>query len=221
MANDQASFEYSDQQLAALTVSISQARMTSYLGLASENLQYAILLYEWNTALSSAFYALLQGLEVTLRNAIHRKLIDAFGREDWYDSEVMEERQQEAVRNAKKQIERNGKVITPGRVVARVTFAFWVELCGPIYAQTLWDAHLKSIFNTPMGRKTAYRRLDRIRKLRNRIALHESILERSLKDDFSIILETVHWVCPVTAKWLRAKSAFHPIFAAMPPPPKS
>ena len=37
------------------------------------------VLYAWNTAVSAAFYGPLQGLEVALRNAMHRRLAERLG----------------------------------------------------------------------------------------------------------------------------------------------
>ena len=45
----------------------------------------AIRLHAWNTAVSAAFYGPLQGLEVTLRNAMYRGLAGHYG-EAWYDN---------------------------------------------------------------------------------------------------------------------------------------
>ena len=42
--------------------------------------EQALRLYLWNVALSSAFYGVLQGLEVTLRKAMHKQLASRYVR---------------------------------------------------------------------------------------------------------------------------------------------
>lgn len=57
-------------------------------------------------------------------------------------------------------------------------------------------------------------RLEGIRKLRNRIAHHEPILHYKLDSEYCKILETIGWICPVTAAWVGAASTFPERYAA-------
>jgi hypothetical protein len=216
MAEKQDLFAYTDEQLKALEKSLSVERMKPYMVLASDDKRLALKLYEWNTGLSESFYGLLQGLEVALRNSMHSVMCTAYGREDWYEVCPLNESHKETIRKAKARILGDKKVLIPGKVVSELTFGFWVVLTSPPYAQSLWDKTLHKAFTRNLGRKSLYKRLDKIRKLRNRVAHHESILDRNLKDDFSIIVETVHWICPVTAGWLKAKNSFHVRYAEKP-----
>ena len=59
--------------------------MSTYLRATGGDREKALHLYTWNTALSAAFYGPLQGLEVALRNALHRQLTERYGAE-WYDN---------------------------------------------------------------------------------------------------------------------------------------
>jgi hypothetical protein len=216
MAENQPLFAYTNEQLDSLIATLSTDRLTPYLNAAGGDRLYAVRLYEWNTSLSESLYGVLQGLEVALRNSFHRVLATAFVRDDWYDVCGLEYDQQEDVRKAKGRIVRDGKVVVPCKVIAELTFGFWVSLVGPGYAQQIWDAHLHKAFVVPLGRKAVHRRLEKIRKLRNRVAHHESIIARNLKSDYARILEAVHWMCPNTAKWIKSNSTFHPRFAAKP-----
>ena len=78
-------FSYSDEFLDALQASLSRERLGTYLDAAGGDQEGAIRLHVWNTAVSAAFYGPLQGLEVALRNAIHRRLSERYG-EAWYDN---------------------------------------------------------------------------------------------------------------------------------------
>ena len=190
--------------------------MQPYLLLADDDRRVALKLYEWNTGLSESFYGLLQGLEVALRNAMHSVMCNAYGRLDWYEACPLSEAHKDTIRKAKQRILGDKKLLVPGKVVSELTFGFWVVLTSPPYAQSLWDKFLHKAFVKKLGRKTIHKRLDKIRKLRNRVAHHESILDRNLKDDFSLIVETVHWLCPITAEWLKANNSFHFRYAQKP-----
>jgi hypothetical protein len=209
-------FAYTDEQLKALEKTLSIDRMRPYMILANDNKRLALKLYEWNTGLSESFYGLLQGLEVALRNAMHSSLCTDCGREDWYDVYPLNEVHRDMIRKVKVRILADKKPLVPGKIVSELTFGFWVVLTSPQYAQTMWDKALHKAFVCRLGRKAFYKRMDKIRKLRNRVAHHESILDRKLKDDFSLIVETVHWICPVTADWLKANNSFHSRYAEKP-----
>jgi hypothetical protein len=209
MAVKQELFAYTDEQLNTLEGALSAERLKPYVILAQNDKRLAIKLYEWNTALSESFYGLLQGLEVSLRNAMHLALSADCGREDWYEVYPLSESHKDMIRKAKARILGDKKILVPGKVVSELTFGFWVVLTSPPYAQPIWDKALHKAFVRRLGRKALHKRLEKIRKLRNRVAHHESILDRNLKDDFSLIVETVHWICPVTADWLRCNNSFH------------
>ncbi|MEH6649635.1 MAG: Abi family protein [Motiliproteus sp.] len=66
---------------------ISQPRLKSYVTLLDGDpiqLRELIGLYNWNKALSSALYPMLQCLEVSIRNAVHERATSHFGTSDWY-----------------------------------------------------------------------------------------------------------------------------------------
>jgi hypothetical protein len=89
MAEDQEApkeFEYTDRVLRNLAKGISAERLAPYYVQARKDLWVAIRLYERNTRLSEALYGVVQGLEILLRNAIHTKLTERLGREDWYET---------------------------------------------------------------------------------------------------------------------------------------
>jgi len=77
-------FSYADETLDELETALSRERLSTYLDAAGGDRQRAILLHAWNTAVSAAFYGPLQGLEVMLRNAMHRRLAERYG-PAWYD----------------------------------------------------------------------------------------------------------------------------------------
>jgi hypothetical protein len=146
MAELQAQFVYDETAIVNLERSLSLERLTPYLDLASGNRAYALRLYEWNTKVSEAMYSILQGFEVTLRNALHDAMSDAYKRPDWYQVAPLMTDEKIRIEEAKNRIQRDGRTITPGRVVAELMFGFWSSLAGRAYAQTLWDKHLHQAF---------------------------------------------------------------------------
>lgn len=209
----QADFTYSPEELEKIKQALSQERLGSYLALSNNNLFEAIRLYERNTSISEALYGLLQGLEVALRNAMHRELSLGLAREDWYNSVAWQVAQQEQIDNAKDSLQKKAKPIVPGGMVAELTFGFWVGLTGPKYSVDLWERHLYKAFpNAKLGRKQLNKRLESIRLLRNRVAHHEPILSRDLEKDVGRILETIGWISKETERWIRQTNCFYERF---------
>jgi len=208
MENESRKFVYTAEQIARLERSLSPERLAPYVTLAGNNRVAAIRLYERNTALSESLYGLLQGLEVAVRNAMHETLKTALGRADWYDH-VPLYHLQSTLNHAKQKLTENGKAHDPGRMVAELSFGFWTSLTGPKFAAGLWNPYLHRAFaHKKLRRKEAHPRLDRIRKLRNRVAHHEPILNRNLQRDFVDILDTIDWICPDTRLWVEETSSF-------------
>ncbi len=220
-------FTYDEADLSLLERSISAERLTPYLAMAHSDSRYAIALYEWNTKVSEALYGVMQGLEVSLRNALHEVMTEAYAREDWYEIAPLLPEQVEQVRVAKARIVSAGRQVAPGRVVAELMFGFWTALTGTAYAQPLWDKHLYKAFRTKrVGRKTAAKRLHKIRALRNRVAHHECVIgklgkERNLRKDCQEIFEALGWICDSTARWIVCTSSFHQHYCSKPTDPKS
>jgi hypothetical protein len=218
-------FVYDEPALLALEASLSLDRLKPYLELAEGDKVYAIRLYEWNTKVSESLYSIIQGLEVALRNRVHKILSEGFASEAWYDVCPLEERQTRDIQDAVERILDDGKDPTPGSVVAELMFGFWVSLFGTDYAQTLFDQHLWKCFpHTKAKRKDVAKKLKIIRYLRNRVAHHESVIGklghvRDLTKDVGSILELVGWVCPITAKWIAAYSSFDAQYTSRPQKP--
>jgi hypothetical protein len=216
----QSPFPYDNHNLPILQSSVSAARLQRYLVIAAGDAAQALRLYMWNTALSEALYGPLQGLEITLRNKIHDRLTGAFGAH-WYDDPRVALRyaQQQKINEAKQALGFQGKPTQPERVVAELSFGFWVSLFGPKYETHLWRHHLRPLFvnaSPPFIRKDAHSALDEIRFLRNRIAHHEPILQRRLREEHGIILTVIQWFCATTAGWVAHHSRFDEVYTARP-----
>lgn len=209
-------FTLNSTTLGALEVSLSPERMATYVAAADGDREKAMRLYTWNTAVSAAFYGPLQGLEVVVRNAMHRELSAVYGPE-WYNNPHcrLDAGSLNRVANVTTDLTREGYAADPPHVVAALAFGFWVSLLGrggyragvektrANYDMTLWRPALHRAF--PYVRKPRadmHRPLDYLRTFRNRIAHHEPIFGRHLAADYASILEVAGCVCPSTRSWI-------------------
>ena len=215
------SFSYAEDILNDLEVSFSPERMRTYLNAAGGDREKAFHLYAWNTATSAAFYGPLQGLEVALRNAIYRQLAGCYGAA-WYDNPAagLDAGCLERIANAKKEVARAGHAVGPPRIVAALSFGFWISLLGSggrinlaghraDYEKTLWRPALRGAFPhhvAPLKRKQAHGPLDYLRTFRNRIAHQEPIFGRHLSRDHQRILDVTGWISPMVRTWIEGHS---------------
>ena len=96
-------------------------------------------------------------LEVALRNALHKQLTNAFS-SPWYDDAkflAIDAHFPDQIQKAKSDISKWGKAVTPPRVVAELSFGFWVNLLRPgtnsSYVYNLWGPAFSNAF--PNGTK--------------------------------------------------------------------
>ena len=206
-------FKYSQSVQNSLKSSVSEQRLSKFLQETQGDLEKAFQLYTWDTAISSAFYGPLQGVEVTLRNALHREMTKLHD-ENWFDEPRCQLNYSSnlKIENAKKELRKAKKPLESGRIVAELSLGFWVSLLGSggkkyNYEMNLWRPALyKASPHKKLSRKEAHKRLDFLRNFRNRIAHHEPIFHRDLKADYKSILEVSGWICPDTAKWIEHHS---------------
>jgi hypothetical protein len=108
-----------------------------------------------------------------------------------------------------------GNKAAPGKVVAELTFGFWVDLCSKRNKNIVW-VHRKlfgAFPNTALTRDQIHQRLKMVQSLRNRISHHEPVLTSSkvlyaAKTSMLTVaelLEPVEWVCADTAQWIKTK----------------
>ncbi len=201
-----------------LEQALSLERFGRYLGWAGGERGQAVELYSLNTQLSEALYTPLQMLEVALRNRIHAVMTEAHHDAWFHDGQLLlGEWQPSQLAKAVEDIEKERKEVTPGRIVAALTFSFWTSMFGKDY-ETLWQTTLHRIGRRPNGkglrRKDFSTALTPIRTLRNRIAHHEPIIAWNLPKHYASILELTDWLSPAAAAWCRAHSRFDQVYPA-------
>ena len=209
----------SAQLLISLERTITRERLGRYLTATSQNLANAVLLYEMNVALSEVLYGLLHGFEVTARNAMHDALAAGYTRPDWYDLAPLPPYWQQEIVKAKTRLQRIRRgTPPPGKVVAELTFGFWVDLLSNANHNTLWmGMKLRAAFrNAVIPRPAIHRRLKDIQRLRNRISHHERILTTRQKLytghgflTLPELVEPVGWISTDTETWLKTRFRYN------------
>jgi hypothetical protein len=134
---------YSPSFLKSIERTITRERLKRYLRATGQDLPKALALYEQNVALSEALYGLLHWLEVAVRNAANDALSAGYTTPAWYDHVPFPPFWQAEVSKAKLKT-----AAASGKVVAELTFGFWVELTSRPNQNILWLGH--GLRNAPM-----------------------------------------------------------------------
>jgi hypothetical protein len=200
--------------LLAIRRRLSPARLERYERASGGGIQGALALYQWNTEVSAALYALLQAVEVILRNALVEELIalhDALGYSgEWFDDpfRLLDARHHDNISAARQKICSERRDVTSDRLVSELTFGFWRYLLSAKYEHTLWVPALRKAFpGVPnVRRKYIAGRVERLHYLRNRIAHHEPVFPRRLDRDCEEAFELITAVCPASAGWVQTHS---------------
>ena len=217
---------FNQDELAAIPSVLSQPRFATYLAVANNNPLNAMRLYHWNAQISSAFLFPLHIFEICIRNAA-ADAIESYYNPQWpwshafemslpaYPRPVFSPRHE--IRSARQ------RHATTGKVIADIKFAFWVSMFTRRHDGRLWRPYLKREFpNIPanmastQGRLRIHDAAEQVRVLRNRIAHHEPIFQRTLEDDYSAIMEIVSFRCNYTAAWMNRSQSVSTILAMRP-----
>jgi hypothetical protein len=214
----------SESDILIVQQTISKPRFGRYVTASSGDLKRGILLYNWNSQLSSAFIHCLHLFEVVLRNRISIAIAAVYG-EDWqystafvgslpqgYTGSYSFRDDLESSRNKIiREIQRDNKnLVGPikapnGKVVAELKFMFWVGMLTSRFDAAIWNSYLTLSFpnlvitSIRSDRRTIYEKADSIRRLRNRIAHHEPIFHVGVSNEYANIAQIVGYSCLLTA----------------------
>jgi len=195
----------------------SLERFQRYIDWSAGDREYAFELYALNSQLSEALYTPLQILEIVLRNQLHDVLSRAFG-ECWFDQPqfLQQDYQKAHLLKIKNSLIENRKSVTPGKIIAALTFGFWTGLLASEY-ESLWQQTTHAIAQQGNGkyltRKSFSKPLMHIRVLRNRIAHHEPIIHwSSLPEHYQRTMRLTKWLCPAAHDWSAHFSRFEVIY---------
>ncbi len=199
------------------TVSIE--RFKRYQTLVANDDLAASELYTANAKIAESFYIPMQALEVTLRNRINDVLKEEIG-PYWFDSPnfLTTNDQLEAIVEAKIRIKAGKKKeespINESRIIAALPLGFWTAMFNHDYEE-LWRQRLNRIVVSGVAgatRKTFSGQLSLIRKIRNRIAHHECIVDGRIENIHKAILDLMGYLSPEARFWINENSSFERVF---------
>ena len=210
MSNASMAF-YSD-----LTLAISKQRLAPYNSDRHQTESSAYGIYAWNLALCESLYPALNCLEIALRNSIHDSFTQEFGAPDWF-GKCLHGEELDAVNQLSSNLRLRRKTSDASDLVSNLNLGFWLTLFRTKYEQVLWPKLLETVFPHCPGsqrtRQNAYVRLDRIRRLRNRVFHHEPVWHlQDLADQHRLILETIGWISPEMLAMTRLLDRFDSVY---------
>ena len=169
------------REMDIVSEAFSSQRLEKYIRLYDGDEAKVVAHYKANLALAESLYTSLSVFEVTLRNALSKELERMMGRKDWYSafqSNPALKSLTSEVTVAIRHISQRGEMVSPDKIVAELTFGFWVTLLNSEYELTLWKGLRLAFPHMPKKdrkRKNVSSPCNALRKLRNRVFHHESI----------------------------------------------
>ncbi|MEN9412161.1 MAG: hypothetical protein RIQ92_598 [Actinomycetota bacterium] len=185
----------------ALGETMPHARLQSLLGEENFSLITAGQRYIENLEVSARLWIFFNIFEIYLRNSISNQLLVMFPDQPWWvDPEFLLSKDRRTINMVRRQIENRKGEVEFGDVIGGISLGFWTELLSSHYHQRLWEKGLSRAFPMFRGkRRDLHTAVERLRKLRNRIAHHEPILNRDLDYDFNLLVSLIGYMEPKVA----------------------
>lgn len=178
---------------------VSEPRLSTYLSTGDTN-STLLSRYLWNIALSESLYPALNGLEISLRNSLHRALTELQDDENWFDS-ILSGYGKQKLQRVKQRLTSSGKVPSTNQIVADFDFGLWTHLFHRSYEGSIWPHLLRPVFpyapRRNRTRNALHNMLNDFRKLRNRVFHYEPIWYwQDLPTTHQQIVEVIGWISP-------------------------
>jgi hypothetical protein len=192
-----------EEDFVLIKKALSQARFESYRETADEADEVLFARYQWNAEVSECFYATLTVLEVLMRNRLSEAIAVNFRNPNWLTSAAawLGDEQKNDVEEGIRYLAKRGHPITQDRMVQEMSFGFWTSLLSRHYEVLIFRNIAAGAFpgmtRAMRTRDNVSRRIESIRKLRNRIFHFRRIWNRlDLLAEFDGILEAIDWLNP-------------------------
>lgn len=217
---------------------LSPDRFRKYRNAAGGDVDVALALYEWNSEIAAAFLHDLGHLEVGLRNAYDRALLQHPGLEgrDWLDEAESRtvlfplddppgkrgaRRDRAApligsIRAARRSSGYGTRSVPRGKAVAELMFGFWTYLTADTHEKTIWAPCLHRAYVAGADRARVHAALAALRAFRNRVAHHESVFDREPENQRRRIVYVARHLSPELQRHIVSSSRLHGILAARP-----
>jgi hypothetical protein len=205
------------------------ARLAPYVEACRGDARKARRLYIWNIEVSAAFWGPISGVEIAFRNVVHQALAAHIGRPDWWldssvhQADVAKAHEEESRLRRQRARNRNAPPLTTDDVVAALSFGFWSSIVtGPSNAfeqNRYWHTCLHKAFPNwhykpgEQGRKAFVRRVERLRKFRNRVAHHEPLHHRDLAVDHDSLIAMATFIDNALGRFIHTHSRVPAVLA--------
>ena len=171
---------------------ISEVRLSSYSDFEE---------YRQNLLISKDAYIPLSILEIALRNALDTYLTIKIG-QDWHtDNTFLTPMAQKKIKEVNDTLKGRKETDSKEKVIAELNFGFWVSLFQKPYQNYFRTKDLRQIFpNMPqkkeifLDREEIYKKLDHIRRFRNRVFHYEKVIN---KDHYNDIEKDIHFILAI------------------------
>lgn len=197
---------------------LPEQRLAPFLAESKRDPEKALELYEWAARMSAACFTTVGHLEVLLRHALDSCLAEMLDEESagipWFlrNTPLMSGRS-EAVATVR---ERLGTRESRDQIVANLSFGFWSGMFNTRHDE-LWKHGLhRALPNGPGLRKNVAVPIEAIRKFRNRLAHHDSILNVDIRFEMERVFSVAGMIHPDAEIWLRGIDDSLAIYAARP-----
>lgn len=200
----------------------SEPRLSTYLDHCAGDLEAALMLYDWNTALAGAAWEILTHVEIALRNALadgmHRRHENRRRAESWLDNPA-QELDQKAVRDieiARRRVQTSRHEPSDAQTVSQLSFGFWRFLLARRYTN-LWPDLASGFPHAPnRSRATIEEPVERLHTFRNRVAHHERIWHEPVAARYTDMVTVLGYIDPDLAAWADAGARLPSVLASRP-----
>lgn len=202
---------------------LSAPRLGPYLREANGDLHDSLALYQWGSRVAASAFELIGHFEVLLRNALDEQLCQHFNERErgipWFlmpmptgKGDAIEDK----ITEARDRIRHENKQETRDQIIAGLEFGFWQGLLSSKH-DTLWRECLHLAFPYSAGsRREVAADIDAIRKFRNRIAHHDSMVNVDVPFEVRRLERVSGWISPEAARWIESVGKAMEVYAEKP-----
>ncbi|WP_307629995.1 hypothetical protein [Streptomyces turgidiscabies] len=148
-----------------------------------------------------------------MRNTMDARLVHRQQRRqrttEWYDDPTvpLSDKARTDIRTARQRAQRGGAATPRGKIIAELGFGFWRFLLARQYRATLWPDLAGAFPHAPSRALTLIEDpVQRLHKLRNRIAHHEGIWTMPLAARHDDLRTVIGYIDPAASTWVAASS---------------
>lgn len=217
----------------------SKPRLDKYIKACNGDTYKGVMLYKYNIQASQALYPIISVFEISLRNSIDRELSKHYKDSDWLMNQRADFSEnpflvykdnwgnlqsdlffKEKIEKAEKKLNHRKTKINHVKLLAELTFGFWVKFFDPSPIRILKGVPLQAFTNKPgISLKKIHSHLNSIVTLRNRISHSEPIcfdrtgklcLDTMRQYQFNIE-DAIRWLDNDLYKWAEKLNFYKPV----------